>query len=177
MNQFFSMVTSDMHTLLETNERRPVPQFSKYEIDTNGFIYRKGKRVSSQLKSGRWYSVIYNNYNNQVIVDTKRLAEAIFKGDPPELTREDIEVHLKAIPVPDFPRYAVAQHGAIYCMDPPRRGRHAGKRYLLREFVSSSNKKPYVTLYDYEGRRRNVQVEKVVHSAWGSTETFPLDDE
>jgi hypothetical protein len=171
------MITSDMHTLLETNERRPIPQFSKYEIDTSGFIYRKGKCISSQLKSGRWYSVIYNNYNNQVIVDTKRLAEAIFKGDPPELTREDIEVHLKAITVPDFPRYAVAQHGAIYCMDPPRRGRHAGKRYLLREFVSSSNKKPYVTLYDYEGRRRNVQVEKVVHSAWGSTKTFPLDDE
>ena len=177
MNQFFSMVTSDMHTLLETNERRPVPQFSKYEIDTNGFIYRKGKRVSSQLKSGRWYSVIYNNYNNQVIVDTKRLAEAIFKGDPPELTREDIEVHLKAVTVPDFPRYAVAQHGAIYCMDPPRRGRHAGKRYLLKESVSKSNKKPYVLLYDYEGRRRSVQVEKVVHSAWGSTKTFPLDDE
>ena len=171
------MVTSDMHTLLETNERRPVPQFSKYEIDTNGFIYRKGKRVSSQLKSGRWYSVIYNNYNNQVIVDTKRLAEAIFKGDPPELTREDIEVHLKAVTVPDFPRYAVAQHGAIYCMDPPRRGRHAGKRYLLKESVTKANKKPYVLLYDYEGRRRNVQVEKVVHSAWGSTKTFPLDDE
>ena len=167
MNQFFSMVTSDMHTLLETNERRPIPQFSKYEIDTNGFIYRNGK----------WYSVIYYDVKTQISLDTKRLAEAIFKGDPPELTREDIEVHLKAIPVPDFPRYAVAQHGAIYCMDPPRRGRHAGKRYLLREFVSSSNKKPYVTLYDYEGRRRNVQVEKVVHSAWGSTETFPLDDE
>ena len=166
-----------MHTLLETNERRPVPQFSKYEIDTNGFIYRKGKRVSSQLKSGRWYSVIYNNYNNQVIVDTKRLAEAIFKGAPPELTREDIEVHLKAITVPDFPRYAVAQHGAIYCMDPPRRGRHAGKRYLLKESVTKANKKPYVLLYDYEGRRRSVQVEKVVHSAWGSTKTFPLDDE
>ena len=29
-----------MHTLLETNERRPIPQFSKYEIDTNGFINR-----------------------------------------------------------------------------------------------------------------------------------------
>ena len=166
-----------MHTLLETNERRPIPQFSKYEIDLNGFVYRKGKRVSSHYKNGRWYSSIYCADGIRAHVDTKRLAEAIFKGDPPELTREDIEVHLKAITVPDFPRYAVAQHGAIYCMDPPRRGRHAGKRYLLKESISKSNKKPYVLLYDYEGLRRNVQVEKVVHSAWGSTKTFPLDDE
>ena len=177
MNQFFSMLTSDMHTLLETNERHPIPQFSKYEIDTNGFIYRNGNRVSSHYKNGRWYSYMYRDQGHQTTVDTKRLAEAIFKRKPPELTRENIEIHLKAITVPDFPRYAVAQHGAIYCMDPPRRGRHAGKRYLLREFVSRSNKKPYVTLYDYEGMRRNVQVEKVVHSAWGSTKTFPLDDE
>ena len=171
------MLTSDMHTLLETNERRPIPQFNNYEIDTNGFIYHNDKRIASRYINGRWYSQIYYFDNKCTSVDTKRLAEAIFKGDPPELTREDIEVHLKAITVPDFPRYAVAQHGAIYCMDPPRRGRHAGKRYLLREFVSRSNKKPYVTLYDYEGLRRNVQVEKVVHSAWGSTKTFPLDDE
>ena len=171
------MLTSDMNTLLETNERRPIPQFSKYEIDTNGFIYRKGKRVSSRYQNGRWYSSLYPAKGTQVQVDAQRLAEAIFKGDPPELTREDIEVHLKAITVPDFPRYAVAQHGAIYCMDPPRRGRHAGKRYLLKESVTKANKKPYVLLYDYEGRRRSVQVEKVVHSAWGSTKTFPLDDE
>ena len=171
------MLTSDMHTLLETNERRPIPQFNNYEIDTNGFIYHNDKRIASRYINGRWYSQIYYFDNKCTSVDTKRLAEAIFKGDPPELTREDIEVHLKAITVPDFPRYAVAQHGAIYCMDPPRRGRHAGKRYLLKESVSKSNKKPYVLLYDYEGLRRNVQVEKVVHSAWGSTKTFPLDDE
>ena len=166
-----------MHTLLETNERRPIPQFNNYEIDTNGFIYHNDKRIASRYINGRWYSQIYYFDNKCTSVDTKRLAEAIFKGDPPELTREDIEVHLKAITVPDFPRYAVAQHGAIYCMDPPRRGRHAGKRYLLKESISKSNKKPYVLLYDYEGLRRNVQVEKVVHSAWGSTKTFPLDDE
>ena len=166
-----------MHTLLETNERRPIPQFSNYEIDTNGFIYRKGKRLASRYKNGRWYSALCRPDGRKSDVATKRLAEAIFKRKPPELTREDIEVHLKAITVPDYPRYAVAQHGAIYCMDPPRRGRHAGKRYLLKESVSKSNKKPYVLLYDYEGRRRSVQVEKVVHSAWGSTKTFPLDDE
>lgn len=177
MNQFFSMLASDMHTLLGTNERRPIPQFNNYEIDTNGFIYRNDKRIASRYINGRWYSQIYCLDNKCTSVDTKRLAEAIFKRKPPELTREDIEVHLKAITVPDFPRYAVAQHGAIYCMDPPRRGRHAGKRYLLKESVSKSNKKPYVLLYDYEGRRRSVQVEKVVHSAWGSTKTFPLDDE
>ena len=66
------MVTSDMHTLLETNERRPIPQFSKYEIDTNGFIYRNGKRVASQYRNGKWYSVIYNDVKTQISLDTKR---------------------------------------------------------------------------------------------------------
>jgi hypothetical protein len=65
------MLASDMHTLLETNERRPIPQFSKYEIDTNGFIYRNGSRVASRYRNGRWYSTLYNNNKLKINVDAE----------------------------------------------------------------------------------------------------------
>lgn len=153
----------DMENLLENVERRPIPK-SKYEIDQHGFIYRKGNRLRSHYKNGRWYCNLLLS-GKQLMVDTEKLADLIFSDeDPPELTRSMIEDQLKARPVPEYPRYSVTEYGAIYCMQPPKRGPNAGKLYLVSE--RTLHGKDYVLLYDYEGCRRSIQVQTIVDSVW-----------
>jgi len=154
-----------MENLLENTERRPIPK-TKYEIDQHGFIYNKGRRLKSQYKSGRWYCRIYKNSGRCVSVDSQRLAEIIFSDEnPPELTRAMIEGQIKARQVPEYPRYSVTEYGAIYCMEPPRRGPNAGKMYLVSERTNAAGNQ-YVTLYDYEGCRRQRQVQEIVDCVW-----------
>ena len=153
----------DMENLLENVERRPIPK-SKFEIDQHGFIYRKGNRLRSHYKNGRWYCNLLLS-GTQLMVDTEKLADLIFSDeDPPELTRSMIEDQIKARPIPEYPRYSVTEYGAVYCMKPPKRGPNAGKMYLVSE--RENHGKDYVLLYDYEGCRRYVQVQHIVDSVW-----------
>ena len=153
----------DMENLLENVERRPIPK-SKYEIDQHGFIYRKGNRLRSHYKNGRWYCNLLLS-GTQLMVDTEKLADLIFSDEaPPQLTRSMIEDQIKARPIPEYPRYSVTEYGAVYCMKPPKRGPNAGKMYLVSE--RENHGKDYVLLYDYEGCRRYVQVQHIVDSVW-----------
>lgn len=155
-----------MEVIDTTLERRPIAQ-TKYDIDQNGFIYRKDRRLRSQYKNGRWYSTLTLDSGRRVNVDTQKLASTIFNSEhPPELTREMIQDKIKAIPLPDYPRYSITDYGAVYCMDPPRRGKNAGKMYLVSDRTNTQGH-AYVVLYDYEGCRRCKRVSGLVESAWG----------
>jgi len=155
-----------MEVIPASLEQRPIPK-TKYAIDQHGFIYRKGRRLLSQYKSGKWYSTLTLDSGRRVNVDTQKLASAIFTPErPPELTKEMIQDRIKAIPIPDYPRYSITDYGAIYCMEPPRRGTNAGKMYLVSDRTNSRGH-AYVLLYDYEGCRRNKRVSELVESAWG----------
>ena len=86
-------------------------------------------------------------------------------GDALQLSREDILSSLKAKIIGEYPRYAITSYGAIYCIEPPRRGPKAGQRFLVRE--KEQHGKKYVTLYHIDGRRRTIQVNKLVQAEWG----------
>tara|TARA_R100000734_G_scaffold4452_2_gene3907 strand:- start:2340 stop:2819 length:480 start_codon:yes stop_codon:yes gene_type:complete len=159
------MYHGNMTELIEDIEKRPIPD-TKYEIDQHGFVYNKGRRLRSQYKSGRWYCRIYTKAGRQLSIDVKKLADLLFsESAPPKLTREIIEGRINARPLPEHPRYSVTEYGAVYCMEPPRRGPNAGKLYMVSTKTNVSGKK-YVALYDYEGCNRYVQVQALVDSVW-----------
>lgn len=150
-----------METVLK---RKEIPQAKKYEVDECGYVYRNNKKLAQSYRSGKWYVQLRGNDGRNYTVDTAKLTAHIF-GDELRLSREDILHALKARTIEEFPRYAVTSYGAVYCIDPPRRGAKAGQRYLLRDNIH--NGKSYVTLYHVDGRRRCRQVDKIVRDVWG----------
>lgn len=149
---------------LDQTKRIPIPYASKYEIDSYGFIYRNNRKLKLRRHGAGWFAYIYDDNGKAQSFDSERLAQSLFEGDEEVLTRADIEKHFKVRTVPEFPRYVVTQYGAVYCVDPPKRGKNSGSCYLVS--VALMRNKPYVTLYKADGRCRRKQVAWVVASAW-----------
>ena len=150
--------------MIKETLKRPVPKASNYEVDEHGFIYRGRQRISQRYRSGRWYSQIRGDDGRNYTIEGIKLAEHVF-GEDLQLSRNDILNSLKAKIIEEFPRYAITSYGAVYCIDPPRRGPKAGQRFLVSE--KEQHGKKYVTLYHIDGRRRTVQVNKLVQASWG----------
>ena len=121
---------------LYQTDRLPIPDASKYEIDIYGFIYRNEKRLSLRRQGQHWYAHIYDDKGRHWFFDSERLARTMFGEEEYTLRFKDIEENFNVRPVPEFPRYAVTTYGAVYCVDPPKRGRNAGQCYLLSESMS-----------------------------------------
>jgi len=147
-----------------TLKRKEIPQAKKYEVDECGYVYRNNKKLTQSYRSGKWYVQLRGNDGRNYTVDTIKLTNHIF-GDELQMSMDDILHSLKARTIEEFPRYAITSYGAVYCVDPPRRGPKAGQRYLLRDNIH--NGKRYVTLYHVDGRRRCRQVDKLVEVTWG----------
>jgi len=154
----------DKYTEQVKEQRKPIPNASNYEIDPDGFVYRKGKRLRLRRQGRHWYAQIYDDNRKSHFFDSERLARVMFGDKELTLRREDIEDNFKVRTVPMFPRYVVTSYGAIYCIDPPKRGKNAGTCYLVHESLSRG--KPYVTLYQKDGTCRRKQVAWVVEQAW-----------
>jgi|TARA_R100001163_G_scaffold25322_1_gene20862 hypothetical protein len=150
---------------LKPAERKPLPDTHSYEIDKHGFVYRKGKRIALQRKGEKWFAQVYTTTGKRLSFDSERLARVMFGEEEYILNQEDIEKNFNVRPVPDFPRYVVTPYGAIYCIDPPKRGKNAGRCYLLN--ATMKPKSSYVTLYLHDGRKRMKRVKDVIASAWG----------
>ena len=150
--------------IFKSEKRLPIPDTQGYEIDEYGFVYRNDKRLKLQRKAGKWFAQLYTVDGKRVSFDSERLARTLFGEDEYILRRKDIEQNYDVRTVPEFPRYVVTSYGAVYCIDPPKRGRNAGTCYLVSEAISRN--KPYVTLYKADGTCRKKQVAWVVKSAW-----------
>ena len=159
---------------LETT-RKTIPNASKYEIDPDGFVYRKEgqlmdntarqtRRLRLSHSNGRWSALVYNDEGKQWRFDPERLARSLFHDPDPVLTYDDVMNNFKTRPVAGFPRYVVTAYGAIYCIDPPKRGKNAGSCYLVHETLKRG--RSYVTLRDYDGSRKLLKVDNVVKRAW-----------
>ncbi|HAW74922.1 MAG TPA: hypothetical protein DCW74_04200 [Alteromonas australica] len=155
--------------------RKTIPNASKYEIDADGFVYRKSTRLMNnetrdmrRLRlsrlNGRWSALVYTDNGKQWRFDPERLARSLFHAPDPVLTYEDIMNNFKTRPVEGFPRYVVTPYGAIYCIDPPKRGKNAGACYLVHETLKRG--RAFVTLRDYDGSRKLLKVDNVVKRAW-----------
>ena len=164
IHQFFSPIMSEMPSHLKQPLRRSIPN-TPYEIDEYGDVFRHDKKMSQSYKSGKWYAKVRDNNGRQWQFDSLRLAKELFGECEIQLNRDDIENTIGAKTIPDYPRYSITPYGAVYCIEPPKRGRYAGQRYLLREYLNRDH--PYVTLYRYDGTRRCVRVSQLVDMVWG----------
>ena len=154
----------NMTAHLKRTDRLPIPGASKYEIDMYGFVYRKGRKLQLRRQGSGWYAQIYYDKGQRHFFNSERIARALFGEEEVQLRRSDIEENFNVRTVPEFPRYVVTPYWAVYCVDPPKRGRNAGQCYLLSESISRD--KPYVNLYRSDGTCRRKQVAWVVDSAW-----------
>ena len=145
--------------------RKQIPSAEQYEIDVNGFVYRRGKRLQLQSRCGKWFAQVYRDSGERWSFDSARLAATLFGLEPATLTREDILTTLAARIIPDYPRYAVTSYGAIYCIEPPSRGPNAGTLYLVKETLNHDS--PHVNLTRADGSRVFIEVDKVVEMVWG----------
>ena len=145
--------------------RKQIPSAEQYEIDVNGFVYRRGKRLQLQSRCGKWFAQVYRDSGERWSFDSERLAATLFGLEPATLTREDILTTLAARIIPDYPRYAVTSYGAKYCIEPPSRGPNAGTLYLVKETLNHDS--PHVNLTRADGSRVFIEVDKVVEMVWG----------
>ena len=141
-----------------------LPGASQYEINEYGFVSRRGRRLRLQNRSGRWFAQVYMDNGTRWSFDIEKVARELFGEEEARLTREDVEDVFGARRVLGYPRYAVTSYGAIYCVDPPKRGPNDGQVYLLQEILR--NDIPYVTLTHADGTRAPIRVSDVVSSAW-----------
>ena len=149
---------------IEQPRHRQIPNTS-FNIDEYGNVYSPTRKISQTYRSGEWYAKIRDKDGKQWQFNSEKLAKKLFGEDDIQLTRNDIEETIGARTIPDYPRYSITPYGAIYCIEPPKRGRYAGKRYLLKEYLNRDH--PYVMLYRYDGTRRCVKVSQLVDMVWG----------
>jgi hypothetical protein len=150
-----------MDTICTPSDTRPLKCAVKYSIAPDGNVWRDGKSLRQQFKNGRWYAQVYRDDGTKWVFDSDKMVDALFgDSDSDHLTREDILERIGARILPDWPRYAATSYGAVYCIDPPVRGRHAGRCYALATTLKRN--RTYVTLYDDIGRRRYVSVDTVI---------------
>ena len=141
-----------MPIAIEQPKRKPIPHTASYEIDEHGFVFRRGEKLTQTYRSGSWYAKVIDENGKQWNFNSEKLAKSVFGEEEMQLSRHDIEEVIGARPVPDYPRYSVTPYGAVYCIEPPKRGRRAGQRYLLNESLKRGP--PYVPLSRYDGTRR-----------------------
>ena len=144
--------------------RKNIPNASSYEIDPDGFVYHKDNRLQLQRRGKCWIAQIYTDSGHRQNIDSVRLARSMFHDPDPMLTYDDIMNNFKTRPVEDFPRYVGTAYGAIYCIDPPKRGKNAGSCYLVHETLKRG--RAFVTLRNHGGMRKLLKVENVVKRAW-----------
>ena len=160
--QFFTMPTLPLTAHLDNPRTLPLPDASQYELDEHGYVSRRGKRLQLQNRSGRWFAQVYRDDGTRWSFDTEKLAKEVFGEPDEELTVEDVEGIIGARRIPGYPRYAATSYGAVYSIQPPKRGPNAGRVYLLQEILR--NDIPYVTLTREDGTRTPVSISDIVDS-------------
>tara|TARA_X000001382_G_scaffold41016_3_gene27509 strand:+ start:4068 stop:4523 length:456 start_codon:yes stop_codon:yes gene_type:complete len=132
-----------------------------YSITADGNVWRGAKRLVQQFKSGRWYAQIYKEDKTKWCFDSKKLADSLFQNQEPLVLTEEAVLGspYHAMPIPDYPRYAVNSWGSVFCIKPPKRGPNAGSVYRVKE--SYNNGKAYVTLSN-GGKSRFISVDDVL---------------
>ena len=143
-----------------------------YEIAENGNVYRRNPQGKLK-KLKRWYKYITIRKDDGVswTFNTEKLARSMFHGPEKTYQAEDIYDMYDVKDIPGWDRYVITNYGAIYCIDPPKRGPNSGGCYQLREFLVKGH--AYVTLYGDRNFRRNKRVRTLVEEAWGEDSALP----
>ena len=143
---------------------KTIPYAKNYEIDFDLNLFNRGRPVKLINKSGTKYASIYCDDGIRRFVKASHLVNEAFGQTQRALTPEIVLEKLKARRISNWPRYAVTNYGAVYCIIPPTRGVGAKGCFLVKE--RQIRKTPYVSLYDHGGQRKTIKVSDLVDSAW-----------
>ena len=100
---------------------KTIPYATNYEIDSDLNLFNRGRPVKLIDKSGTKYASIYCDDGTRRFVKATRLAEEALGRTQRVLTPEIVLETLKARRIENWPRYAVTNYGAVYCIVPPTR--------------------------------------------------------
>jgi hypothetical protein len=143
---------------------RQVPYAKKYSISRGGDILSNGRDMRTTYRSGSRYASLYCDDRVRRYVNLKKLARVLFDGEPPPLLNANMITNsLGARVIPEWPRYAITSYGAIYCIEPPKRGYKAQGCYLVSE--RELRGAMYVTLYA-PLLRKTLKVDDLIRSTW-----------
>ena len=147
-----------------------------YEIDESGQVFRRNpqgalKPLKRKKIGSKWYITIRKNDGVSWTFNTEQLARSMFHGSEKVYRPEHIYDMYDVRDIDDWDRYVITSYGAIYCIDPPKRGPNSGSCYRVRSFVVKGHS--YVTLYRGSDERKNLRVRTLVEDTWGEDSTLP----
>lgn len=144
--------------------KKQIPYATKYEINENHDIFNNGKKLKPSMKNGVSYVNLYCDDGSRRYVKASKLAEDTFEPEKRSITSDTILNKLGAKIIPRWERYAITDYGAVFCIDPPARGKGANECFMIKQrFIRDT---PYVTLHDFSGDRKAVQVDELMRQTW-----------
>jgi len=159
-----------------TIETLKIEGAAPYEITEEGTVYRRNpqgklKKLKRTLVGTKLYITLRNDDGEPWTFNTEKLARDMFHGPEKIYQAEDIYAMYDTKDIPGWDRYVITNYGAIYCIDPPKRGPNSGSCYQLREFLVKGH--AYVTLYGGSNFRKNLRVRTLVEQVWGEDSALP----
>ena len=140
---------------------------SRYVVSDNGHVFN--------MKTGRMLKQHWNGYSTYTIIKDPVGKQFRFNHlkmllkPYVELTKEWVMNKDGAKIIPNFPDYAISHYGAVYRINPPKRGPQAGKVFMVSELTKKGF--PYVRLQGTKNPRQ-VRLDKLVEQVWGSGSTY-----
>ena len=144
--------------------KKQIPYAKKYEINEDHDIFNNGKLLKPSVKNGVSYVNLYCDDGSRRYLKASKLAEDTFKPKKRTITSDIILNKMGAKLIPLWERYAITDYGAVFCVDPPKRGKGANDCFMVKQrFIRDT---PYVTLHSFSGDRKTIKVDDLMKEAW-----------
>jgi hypothetical protein len=145
-----------------------IPNAKHYTVDDTGRVYRDGRRVKTRRTENGIFARIYHDDGE---VHSVNVAQHIRNARPP-LTLDFIFGVEGAKTHSEYPDYALTAYGDIYCIRPPKAGKHANGCYIVPDFRHGPRQLRYVSIRRPDGTRFITKLAKLVQSVWGNKSQF-----
>jgi hypothetical protein len=145
-----------------------IPNAKKYTIDGCKRVYRDGKLLKTRVSENGVFARVYHDDGQVHSVNVASLCR-------PKLTPEHIFKRENAKTHPEYSDYAVTAYGDLYCVRPPKAGRHANECYIVPDFHHGPRQKRHVSIRRPNGTRYIVRLAKLVKETWGGASQFNDD--
>jgi len=142
-----------------------IPRAAKnYVVSSSGMVFN--------MKTGRLLKQHWNGYNTYTVIRDKEekqfrfCFEKMHRQNYTPLTKEWVLEDDKAKVIPDYPDYAISEYGAVYLINPRKKGPRAGEVHMISDIYVEG--RHYVKLVDSETKKpRAVRVDKLNEQLWG----------
>ena len=143
---------------------KPIPRAAdNYAVSSRGVVFN--------LKTGRALKQQWNGYNHYTTIKNKEgkrfnfCYEKRHRQNYTPLTKEWVLEQDEAKIIPDYPDYAISSYGAVYIINPRKKGPRAGEVHMISEIYQHGSY--YVKLIDpYTKKPRVVGINKLLSQLW-----------